>query len=102
MPLTLDSRLLGACGRVVLRGLGVGSTVGVLIVLRSARDLASKLLEGLALGLRDEERSEDTAEHEESEDLEDVVEPRRSVGGSGTANTEGANDDLSDDGTDLA
>lgn len=81
---------------------GISSTVGVLIVLGGARDFAGKLLEGLALGLGDEERSEDTEEHEESEDLEDVVQPGRSVSGSGAANTEGTNDDLSNDGTDLA
>lgn len=74
----------------------------MLIVLGGSGDFASKLLEGLALGLGNEESGEDTQEHEEGEDLEDVVQPRRSVGGSGTANTKGTNDDLSDDGTDLA
>ena len=76
--------------------------MGGLIVLGGSGNLASKLLEGLALGLGNEERGEDTAEHEESEDLEDVVQPRRSVGGSGATNTEGSNNDLSDNGTDLA
>ena len=80
----------------------IDSTVGVLIVLRGSGDFAGKLLEGLALGLGNEEGSEDTEEHEESEDLEDVVQPRRSIGGSGAADTERSNDDLSDDGTNLA
>ena len=90
---------------VVLRALGLSlATVAVEVgvVLGGTGNLASELLEGLALGLRDEKRGEDTAEHEEGEDLEDVVEPRRGVGGGGTANTEGTDKDLSDDGTDLA
>lgn len=98
----LSSRLLSHVGlRVVLRVLALDRTVGVLVVLGGSGNLASKLLEGLALGLGDEERGEDTAKHEESEDLEDVVEPRRGVGLGGTANTERTNDDLSNDGTDL-
>jgi hypothetical protein len=99
----LNSRLLGLVARrVIVRGLDVSSAVGVLVVLGGSGDFAGKLLEGLALGLGDEERSEDTEEHEEGEDLEDVVQPRRRVGGSGlSANTEGTNNDLSDDGTNL-
>lgn len=75
--------------------------MGVLVILGSSGNLTSKLLEGLALGLGDEERGEDTAKHEESEDLEDVVEPRRGVGLGSAANTERTDDDLGDDGTDL-
>lgn len=72
------------------------------VVLGCSGDLASKLLEGLALGLGDEEGGEDTAEHEESKDLEDVVQPRRSVSGGGATDTERTDESLGDDGTDLA
>ena len=81
----------------------MSGTVGGLVVLGSSGDLAGKLLEGLALGLGDEERSEDTEEHEECEDLEDVVEPRGGVGSCDvTTNTERTDDNLGNDGTDLA
>lgn len=73
------------------------------IVLTGAWHLTSQLLEGLPLGLRDQERSTKTAKHEEGEDLHNVVEP---WGGSGAlwcaAGTERTNDALGDDGTDLA
>lgn len=72
------------------------------VVLGSTGDLASELLKSLALGLGDEKRSEDTAQHEEGEDLDDVVQPWRGVGGSGTADTERTDQDLGDDGTDLS
>lgn len=76
--------------------------MSVLVVFRSSGNLTSKLLEGLALGLGDKERGEDTAKHEQSEDLEDVVEPRGLVtGGLGTTDTERSNDNLGNDGTDL-
>lgn len=79
----------------VARGLGV--------VVGCSRDLAGQLLESLALGLGDEEGGEDTAEHEEREDLHDVVEPWRLVVGGGMAlGTEWSEDDLCDDGADLA
>ena len=72
------------------------------VVLGCSGNLASELFKGLALGLRNEKRGEDTEEHEEGEDLEDVVEPGRGVGGSSTADTEGTDEDLSDDGTNFA
>ena len=60
------------------------------------------MLERQALGLRDEEGGEDTAEHEEGVDLEDVVEPRGGVGGGGAADAEGTDEGLGDDGADFA
>ena len=69
-------------------------------------NFTSQLLKSLALGLRNEERSEDTAQHKEREDLHDVVEP---WGGSGSGRTgfstscsERTKDDLCDDGTDFS
>ena len=72
------------------------------VVLGSARDLASKLLESLALGLRDQKRGETAQEHEQSVDLHDVVEPGRLVLGSSTTGAERTDEDLGDDGADLA
>ena len=73
------------------------------VILGCTWDLTSKLLEGLALGLGDEESGEETEKHEEREDLEDVVEP---WGGCRScwcaALAEGSDDDLGDDGTDFA
>lgn len=75
----------------------------VRVIVGSTRDFASKFLEGLALGLWDESSGEDTAQHEEGEDLKDVVEPRAFGGaGRGTLLTEGTEDALGDDGADLA
>ena len=64
--------------------------------------LASKLLEGLALGLGDQESSSDTEKHEESVDLHDVVEPARGVGFALLACAQGADGNLGDDGADLS
>ena len=72
------------------------------IVFRSAGDLASKLLESLALGLGDQKGGEATEKHEQSVDLHDVVEPGRLVLGGGAAGAEGTNEDLGDDGADFA
>ena len=72
------------------------------IVLRRAGDLASKLLESLALGLGDQESGEATEKHEESVDLHDVVEPWGLVLGGGAAGAEGTDEDLGDDGADFA
>ena len=58
--------------------------------------LAGELFEGLALGLGDEEGGEDTAQHEESVDLEDVVQPGAGVGGGGTSGSERSNSTLED------
>lgn len=71
------------------------------VVVWSARDLASELLESFALGLWDQKGSEDTKEHEEGVDLHDVVEPWGGVGGSRTADAEGSNEHLGYDSTDL-
>jgi len=59
--------------------------------------LASKLLERQSLSLWNEQSSEATAQHEEGVDLEDVVEPRRSVLARRTARTKRADDGLGDD-----
>lgn len=53
-----------------------------------------ELLEGLALGLLDEQRGEDAAKHKEGVDLEDVVEPGGGVGRGGTAGAEGGDGSL--------
>ena len=76
------------------------------VKLGSTWDLTSELLEGLALGLWDEKGGEDTAQHEESEDLDDVIEPwvlsSSSGARGGTASTERTNDGLGDDRANLA
>jgi hypothetical protein len=72
------------------------------VVLGSTRDLAGELLEGLPLGLGDQEGGEDTAQHEQSVDLHDVVEPGALVGGGCAAGAEGPDEDLGDDGADFA
>ncbi len=73
------------------------------IVISRAGHLTGQLLERLALSLGDQQGGENTAEHEEGEDLHDVVEPGR--GGAawgGAAGPKGAEDDLGDDGADFA
>lgn len=64
--------------------------------------LTSQLFERLALGLRNAECSEDTQEHEESVDLEHVIEPRIGVRLGCATNTERCNGGLCDDGADFA
>jgi len=65
-------------------------------------NLTSELFESLALGLWNEERGEDTAQHEEGEDLHDVVDPWGRIGGSGTTGSEWSNKSLGNDRSDLA
>jgi hypothetical protein len=72
------------------------------IKLRSTRDLAGKLLESLALCLRDEEGGEAAQQHEEGVNLHDVVEPRALVRSGSATGAEGTDEDLGDDGADLA
>lgn len=73
------------------------------IVVGSAWNLTSELLKSLALGLRNEERSEDTAQHEQSEDLHDMVEPRCRVGlGNMTLRPKRAEHSLGNDGANLS
>lgn len=55
-------------GSNLRRGGSVGPDEVVLVLPR-------QLLERLALGLRNEKRREDSSEHEEGKDLEDVVDP---------------------------
>lgn len=78
-------------------------TRGSRIIIRRSGNLTGQFLEGLALRLGDEEGGDDTAEHEEGEDLHDVVEPG---GGGGTrwgaAGAEGTEDALGDDGANFA
>lgn len=70
------------------------------------RDLASELLERLALRFRDQEGGEQTAEHKEGENLHDVVQPGRGgLAGCAcdcAAGAERAEDALGDDGADLS
>ena len=66
----------------------MGRGVGRVVV------LAGELFESLALGLGDEEGGEDTAQHEESVDLEDVVQPGAGVGRGGTSGSERSNSTL--------
>ncbi len=73
------------------------------IVILRARNLARQLLESLPLSLRDQKRRKQTHQHEECENLHDVIEPWGIVGpGCSAARTERAEDALSDDGTDFA
>ena len=72
------------------------------IVIASAGDFTSQLLESLPLGLRDQEGSEAAAQHEESKDLHHVVKPWGWVGcGRMALGPERPEDALSDDGTDF-
>lgn len=65
--------------------------------------LTREFLERLALGLGNQEGGKDTAKHEESEDLHDMLEPG---GGGGTSRcttvNERSEDTLSDDSTNFA
>jgi len=72
------------------------------IIVRRAGNLTGQLLEGATLRLGDEQGGEAAAEHEEGEDLHDMVEPGRVVAGGGAANAEGTEDALRDDGPDFA
>ncbi len=84
-------RLLAGVGsRAELLHIGVADEV-VLVLVR-------EVLEGEALGLGKKEGRPDTGEHEEGEELEDVVDP-----GVGAANVlEAREADLGDDGAELA
>lgn len=64
--------------------------------------VVGEILERLALSLWDEKGREDTKQHEESEDLHDVVEPWVSVGLGGTAGTERSDGSLGNDRTNLS
>jgi len=78
-------------------------TSGLRVIVLGTRNLTSEFLEGLSLGLRNEQSGEDTAEHEEGKDLHDVVEPWGRVGrGWVTLGSERAEHALGDDGTNLA
>ena len=97
--------LLAAQPAILLAALPVSSRVSAAdrVVIGSARNFTRELFEGLALGLRDQEGGENTAQHEEGEDLHDVVEPWGGGRAWGCAfGSERAEDDLGDDGTDFA
>lgn len=64
--------------------------------------LTGQLLEGLALGLGDEESGEDTAQHEQSEDLHNVLEPGSGRGVLGATVNQRAKHTLGDNGANLA
>lgn len=73
------------------------------VVVGRSGDFAGQLLEGLALRLGDQQRREDAAQHEQREDLHDVVEPGGGVLlGRVALDPEGTEDRLRDDGADLA
>ena len=73
------------------------------IVVGGAWHFAGQLFERLPFGFRDEEGGEDTAQHEEGEDLHHVVEPGGVGGACGRALlAEGPEDALGDDGADFA
>jgi len=92
---------VGTLALLVLGSTGVASEPWV--VLWGTWNLTSELLESLALGLWDQQGSEDTEQHEEREDLENVVQPWRCVGGGDmSAGTERSDGGLGDDGTDLS
>lgn len=76
-----------------------GNLVGVL---DDGIILTSQLLKGLALGLRNAQRSEDTQEHEQGINLEHVVEPRIGICLGSATYTEGCNGSLGNDGADFA
>lgn len=73
---------------------GAGRQVVLDIVMRDVVVIVSELLEGLSLGLLDEQGGKDAAEHEKSVYLQDVVEPRAGVGGSRAAGAEGGDSTL--------
>lgn len=73
------------------------------IIIRSSRNLARELFEGLSLRFGDEQGREDTAQHEQCEYLHDVVEPGGSVRAWWRAlGSERTEDDLGNDGADFA
>ena len=69
--------------------LGRGLVGGAGVVL-----FAAELLEGLALGLGNEESREAAAKHEGGIDLENVIQPRVGVGRSGAPGSEGSDSTL--------
>ena len=73
------------------------------VIVGGAWDLTRQLLERLPLRLRDQQRGENTAKHEKREYLHDVVEPwRGSRSRGGALDAQGPEDNLGDDGADLA
>jgi hypothetical protein len=72
------------------------------VILGGTGHFAGKLLESLALGLRDQKSGEAAEKHEQSVDLHDVVEPGGLVFGGGAAGAEGTDENLGDDGADFA
>lgn len=78
-------------------------TAAWLTIVHRALDLPRQILQRFPLRLRDQEGGEEAAEHEEGEDLHDVVEPGRIVGSGGcTSLAKGPQNDLRDDGADFA
>ena len=72
------------------------------IVFGCARNLTGQLLKRFPLSLWDQKGSEDTTQHKECEDLQDMIQPWRRIGLRCTSNAEWTNQGLSNDGTDLA
>lgn len=92
-------RLLGDdVATVLVRGSRVDDSLLVTSVVVLEVLLSVELLKSAALGLGDEESGEDTRKHEQSEDLQDMVDP--SVLAANILKT--GEPDLRDDGTELA
>lgn len=73
------------------------------VIVGSTWNFTSKLFQSLSLGLWNQHGGEDTAKHEESEDLHDVVHPRcRVVLGDVTLCLEGSKHTLGNNGANLA
>jgi len=90
-------------GAIAVQKSGVVQTTDIVRVkFWGSWNFTSQLFESFALGLWDEEGGEDTAQHEEGEDLHDVVDPWRGIGCGGAAGSERSNESLSDDSTDFS
>ena len=76
------------------------------IVIGRAGDFPGQFLQGLPLRFRDQQGGQGAQEHEQGEDLHDVVEPRGGLGAfgarGGADGAKGAEDGLGDDGADFA
>lgn len=81
LDLVLDGILLASTASLLLGSVTVSVTSGYGIVVLCAWDFTSKLFEGLALGLWDQQSREATQQHEQCENLENMVQPWGWVGG---------------------
>lgn len=103
LDLVLDSLLLTSTASFLLGSVTVSVTSGYRVIVLRAWNFTGELFEGLALGLGDQQSREATQQHEQCENLENMIQPWGWVGGGRMPlDSERANDDLSDDGTDLS